>query len=197
MGKPIDAVFSGIAGLGWIDVFRRVRQSGVAEEYPAAFYRDERISGWRETFVYKLPDGNIVAMYNNVSARKQAELEQEKLNRALRLLSDCNMALVHANDEYKLLAEICRLCVEHGGYLMAWVGYAEHDDAKTVRPIVQFGYEHGYLSTVDITWADTERGRGATGTAIRTGMTNINQNVLTNPKMAPSSGVINPVSHCR
>ncbi|RTL54329.1 MAG: EAL domain-containing protein [Rhodocyclaceae bacterium] len=116
---------------------------------------------------------------------RQQEAEQEKLNRALRLLSACNTTLIHAEDEYKLLAEICRLCVERGGYLMAWVGYADQDDARTVRPITQSGYEHGYLDHIDITWADTERGQGPTGTAIRTGMTNVNQNVLTNPKMAP------------
>jgi diguanylate cyclase (GGDEF)-like protein len=114
-----------------------------------------------------------------------SELQQKKLNRALRLLSDCNMALVHAEDEYKLLSDICRLCVESGGYLMAWVGYAEEDEVKTVRPVAQSGYENGYLDGINITWSDSERGRGPTGTAIRTGMVSINQNVLSNPAMAP------------
>jgi diguanylate cyclase (GGDEF)-like protein len=116
---------------------------------------------------------------------RQGEARQKRLNRALRLLSDCNMALVHADEEQKLLAEICRLCVERGGYLMVWVGYAEQDEAKTVRPIAQSGYENGYLNSIRITWADTELGRGPTGTAIRSGLPCINQNVLTNPKMAP------------
>lgn len=106
-----------------------------------------------------------------------------RLNRALRILSLCNTALVHAEDEYKLLAEICRLTVERGGYLMAWVGYAEQDAAKTVRPVAQSGNESGYLEGGNITWADIERGQGPTGTAIRTRVTSINQNVLTNPKV--------------
>lgn len=116
---------------------------------------------------------------------RRSEARQRKLNRALRLLSDCNTTLVRADDEYKLLVEICRLCVERGGYLMAWVGYAEQDETKTVRPMAQSGYESGYLDGVNINWADNERGQGPTGTAIRTGTTQINQNVLTNPKMAP------------
>ncbi|QDX80557.1 hypothetical protein B9N43_04390 [Denitratisoma sp. DHT3] len=185
LGKRIEEVFPGIAAFGLLDVLRRVWQSGVAEDHPAALYFDERVSGWRETFVYKLPDGSVVSMYNDVSARKQAELEQSKLNRALRLLSDCNMALVHAEDEYKLLAGICRLCVERAGYLMAWVGYAEYDPARRVQPIAQSGYEDGYLEKIDICWADTERGRGPTGTAIRLGKTVVNQDVLTNPTLAP------------
>ncbi|MBI3432621.1 MAG: EAL domain-containing protein [Hydrogenophilales bacterium] len=115
----------------------------------------------------------------------QGEARQKRLNRALRLLSDCNMALVHAEEEHNLLAEICRLCVESGGYLMAWVGYAEQDEARTVRPVAQSGYENGYLDSIRVSWADTEFGRGPTGTAIRTGVPGVNQNVLTNPKVVP------------
>ena len=114
---------------------------------------------------------------------RQSEAGERRLNRALRLLSDCNTTLIHAEEEYSLLAEICRLCVERGGYLMAWVGYAEEDHG--VRPIAQSGYESGYLDSVRITWDDSELGRGPTGTAIRTGRTCVNQNVLTNPRMAP------------
>lgn len=116
---------------------------------------------------------------------RQSEARQKKLNRSLRLLSDCNMTLVHAEDEYKLLSDICRLCVESGGYLMAWVGYAEQDEASSVRPVAQSGYENGYLDSINVSWADNERGRGPTGIAIRTGMPSVNQNVLTNPNMAP------------
>lgn len=116
---------------------------------------------------------------------RESEEKQRRLNRALRLLSACNTALVHAQEEHALLSEICRLCVETGGYLMAWVGYAEHDDARTVRPIAQSGYENGYLDTIRVSWDDSALGQGPTGTAIRTGTAYVNQNVLTNPKMAP------------
>ncbi|ARU31275.1 hypothetical protein CAP31_05985 [Sulfuriferula sp. AH1] len=121
----------------------------------------------------------------DVTERKEAEKIQNRLNRALRLLSDCNMALVHAEEEHKLLADICQLIVQTGGYMMVWVGYAEQDEAKTVRPVAQFGYEHGYLEQMNVTWADAERGRGPTGTAIRTGATEVNQDYLSNPRMLP------------
>jgi len=116
---------------------------------------------------------------------RRSEARQSKLNRSLRLLSDCNTTLVHAEDEHRLLSDICRLCVDTGGYMMAWVGYAEEDAARSVRPVAQSGYEEGYLETIRISWADTELGRGPTGIAIRTGVPSINHNVLTNPAMAP------------
>jgi len=68
---------------------------------------------------------------------------------------------------------------------MAWVGYREFNPDKTVRPVAEAGYEHGYLERVKITWADTERGRGPVGTAIRTGATSWNNDILTDPNMAP------------
>ncbi len=142
--------------------------------------------GWGIAFagvVVSLLLGAIVWLLLHGRARTLAAAE--RMTRSLRLLSACNMALVHAEDEHKLLAEICRLTVENGGYLLAWVGYAEQDEGKTVRPVAQFGYEDGYLDSINITWADCERGCGPTGTSIRTGHTEVNQNVLTNPRMAP------------
>lgn len=125
----------------------------------------------------------LVGTMQDITERKQAEQNQKRLNRALKLLSDCNMALVHAADEQTLLTEICRMIVEQGGYRMAWVGYAEHDTQKTVRPVAQCGDDKGYLGEVGITWSDDKTGQGPTGTAIRTGQTDINQDYQTNPRM--------------
>jgi diguanylate cyclase (GGDEF)-like protein len=126
-----------------------------------------------------------VGTVQDITASKLDELALKRVNRDLRLLSDCNMALVHAEDEHVLIAEISRLCVENGGYLMAWVGYAEHDEACTVLPVAQSGYENGYLDGLTISWADVDHGQGAVGTAIRTGQPSIIQNVQTDSRMAP------------
>jgi K+-sensing histidine kinase KdpD len=68
---------------------------------------------------------------------------------------------------------------------MVWIGYAEHDEAKSVRPVAFSGFEGGYLETLNLTWADTERGRGPTGTAIRTGKIAACRNMLTDPAFEP------------
>ena len=117
--------------------------------------------------------------------RKWAEEKLGRLNRALHTAYECNQALVRATGENELLQSICRILVEVGALRMAWVGYREFDQAKTVRPVAYAGYEEGYLKGVNITWADTERGRGPMGTAIRTGTTSWNNDILTDPNMAP------------
>ncbi len=111
----------------------------------------------------------MIGMGIDITKRKKAERELQKLNRALLAISNCNQALLHAHHETDLLREICRIIVDIGGYRMAWVGYAEDDQLKSVRPVAQAGFEEGYLETLMISWSDIEYGRGPTGTAIRMG----------------------------
>ena len=120
-----------------------------------------------------------------IEERRRGDEKLWKLNRALRAISECNQALIHATDEVELLNRVCRLVTDIGGYSLAWVGLAEQDEAKTVRPVAQAGFEEGYLETLQITWADTERGRGPTGTAIRTGQPCAAHAIPTNPNFAP------------
>jgi two-component system cell cycle sensor histidine kinase/response regulator CckA len=115
----------------------------------------------------------------------QAEETLRRLNRKLLAISSCNQVLIRAVDEQTLLNDICRIICDETGYRMAWVGYAENDDAKSVRPVAWAGVEDGYLATANITWADTEQGRGPTGTAIRTGEMACIRDFTTDPKAAP------------
>jgi hypothetical protein len=127
----------------------------------------------------------LIGYFRNVTERVRAERALGRTNRALRLLSESNQALIRAANEASLLNAICRNAVETGGYRLAWVGLAGHDDAKSVRPVAQYGFEEGYLETLDITCADTEHGRGPTGTAIRTGEAVVARNILNDPQFAP------------
>ena len=121
----------------------------------------------------------------DITQQKNDSIVIEGYLRALITLSAVNQELVRATTEAELLNAVCKLAVEKGGYVMAWVWYAEHGQDKVVRTEAQYGFEDGYLASANITWAGTERGQGPTGRAIRTGRTQVNQNVLTNPVMAP------------
>ena len=127
----------------------------------------------------------ISVFAKDITRRVRAERELQRLNRALRALSASNQAMVRAQDESELLHETCRILVDEGGYRMAWVGLADQDAAKTVRPVAHAGFEEGYLEEIEITWADDDRGQGPTGTAIRTGQFVVCQNMLEDPKLAP------------
>ncbi len=166
------------------------RRQGLSERY------EQRLRGQDEQAIWTLVSATPIledehqfkgtfAMFTDITERKHAELALARANRALRTLSACNVELVRAGNEPELLNAICRLLVEIGGYRMAWVGFPEQDAARTVRPVAHYGHEEGYLATAGISWADTELGRGPTGTAIRIGSVQVNQSFLANPMMTP------------
>jgi DNA-binding response OmpR family regulator len=111
--------------------------------------------------------------------------ELRRLNRKLLAISDCNQALMRAENEQALLGDICRIICDEAGYSLVWVGFAENDDARTVRPVAWAGVDDGYLADANITWADTERGRGPSGSAIRTGEAGCIQDFAVDPRAAP------------
>jgi signal transduction histidine kinase len=88
---------------------------------------------------------------------------------------------VRAASEEELTREICSIIHERGGYRMAWVGYAEHDAAKTVRPFAVVGWEDGDPAVARDTWEDTRC--GPTGHCIRTGTKYFCRDVLTDPAL--------------
>jgi len=110
---------------------------------------------------------------------------ETRLARAFQLLSKCGSLLVHAEDEQELLAALCRLAVDAGGYRMAWVGSVEHDDAQSVVPLAQHGDDDGYLESARLSWGTALQGTGPTGSAIRSGRTVVVQDFLTNPSTTP------------
>lgn len=105
-----------------------------------------------------------------ISWHKKTEESLRRADRALKIISECNRLLVRTTDETALLYELCRLIVEQGGYRMAWVGFAENDENKSVRIACSAGDDDGYLANAKISWSEAdEHGRGPTGAAIRTG----------------------------
>ncbi len=127
----------------------------------------------------------IIAMQIDITERKQNEEKLRRLNRTLRAISNSNQALMRATDEELFLQEACKIIAEDCGYKMVWVGLAEDDPAKSVRPVAYYGFEKRYLDTLKLTWADSERGRGPTGKAIRTGQPQFCLNMRTDPAFAP------------
>jgi len=117
--------------------------------------------------------------------RHRSDRQVKKLNRALRMLSDCNQAIVRIKDADELLNEICRIIVEVGGYRMAWIGLAEHDEEKSVHPIAEYGFHEGYLDSIRVSWGDDECGAGPVGGSIRRSEPVIIRNTEDDPRFTP------------
>jgi len=88
VGKSVAEVFPGVKEFGLFEVFQRVFKTGVPEHHPVSVYKDERIAGWRENYVYRLPSGQIVAVYDDVSSRKRTELVARMTDQCFRAIAD-------------------------------------------------------------------------------------------------------------
>jgi CheY-like chemotaxis protein len=88
IGKSVQVLFPGIGEFGLLEVLRRVGNTGIPEHHPASFYCDSRIKGWRENYVYRLPSGDIVAVYNDITEKKRMEEKLQKSEQRFRAIAE-------------------------------------------------------------------------------------------------------------
>lgn len=130
------------------------------------------VSAWLLYFLIRKSEADIIKRKESLS----------RANRALKAYTECHQALIRSSDEIQLMEDVCRTIVEVGGYRVAWVGRAEHDEDMSILPVVQWGDEKGYLKKLKASWSNTSRGMGPTGTAIRSGKPVVAEYIEYDPK---------------
>jgi PAS domain S-box-containing protein/putative nucleotidyltransferase with HDIG domain len=103
IGKSVLKLFPEIKNFGVYDVFKRVYKTGKPEEHPVYFYSDNRISGWRRNYVYKLPTGEIVSVFDDRTRQKETE-ELLKISEefASSLMKNSPTPILVLNSDYSL-----------------------------------------------------------------------------------------------
>ena len=83
LGKNFIEVIPSAEKYGLLDTFRRVFKTGKPEYHPVAIYKEGVLKICKENYVYRLPSGEIVDVYDDITERKHAESKllvyQEKL----------------------------------------------------------------------------------------------------------------------
>ena len=72
-GLKVADAFPDVEHFGLMEVFRRVWKTGVPERKPEGLYQDQRLTLWADNYVFKLPSGEIAAIFEDVTERRQAE----------------------------------------------------------------------------------------------------------------------------
>jgi PAS domain S-box-containing protein len=91
-----------------------------------------------------------------------------RLSRLYAVASGINEAIVRIPEESRLFEQACRIAVEKGGLMMAWVGLAQ-GDSDILSVAARWGKDDGYLDSVQVAITqDRPQGLGPGGLAFRT-----------------------------
>ena len=108
-----------------------------------------------------------------------------RVNRLYAVLSKVNEAIVRIHEPLELYEAACRIAVEDGHFVLAWIGFVE-PDAQHIRWVAKYGRDDGYLDKVDISLDESvPQGSGPTGAALREGRAFVNNDTENNPIMRP------------
>ncbi|MCX7822069.1 MAG: PAS domain S-box protein [Syntrophobacterales bacterium] len=117
VGKKVTEAFPGVREMGLLEVFQRVYSSGKEEYFPILPYSDSKLERrWYENHLFKIPSGEVVAIFEDRTIQKEAEIRikesQEKLALLFSTASDA-IIVSTANGEWGIITEVndsaCRI----------------------------------------------------------------------------------------
>jgi PAS domain S-box-containing protein len=120
---------------------------------------------------------HAIGILRDITERTRNAYEIAHAARSIAALGAVNHELVHATNEGELLLAICQIIIEKAGYKLAWVGYVQYDEQKSIRVMAHVGDYDEFLDNAVFTWADSERGMCPAGRAVRSGESQISQDI--------------------
>jgi|GEM_PF-1577677 len=111
--------------------------------------------------------GRMAERYEAEELLEERAERLSRLTRQLQVLSDANQLMVRVDSEQELLDGVCRILVEEGHYKFAWIGFAEKNRSRTVKPVAKHGEDKGYLDKIRLSWGDNKYGSGPVGVSLR------------------------------
>ena len=67
IGREVRDIFPGVEELGLFEVLKRVWKTGKSEKHPSRLYKDDVLKFWVENYISKLPSGELVAIYTDIT----------------------------------------------------------------------------------------------------------------------------------
>lgn len=117
-------------------------------------------------------------------ARRKAEARVRDLTNLYAALSEANAALARSTARNQLFHDMCRIAVQRGGFLFAWVGLCD-SQAVLLRPAATYGNAAGFLHGRDVPLDAAKPGaRQPAAAAARDGKAHVNNDTLADPHVA-------------
>ena len=165
VGRTVRAVVPGVEPV-WIARYAEVLNTGVSqyfEGYSAVLKK------WFAVHAYSLEANQFATLIEDISARRETALRIQRLMNLYHALSEINNAIIHLQDARVLYQLACRIAVERGGLMLAWIGALDDED-ECIVPLYSYGDANDYLKALRIPVYSAEvKGKGPTATTFREG----------------------------
>ncbi|MFA5130330.1 MAG: ATP-binding protein [Patescibacteria group bacterium] len=160
IGKAFTKVFPGIEKTGFIDVLKRVHETGQPEYFPPTLYEDKRIGRvWWEDYVYRLPSGEIVAAFANVTERMKALEDVEKSMTQVLEERDKMQIIVQSIADAVFVIDADSNIILSNVAASKLSGYTEEESiGKKYTDIMCFRYEGSQRDMCDLVRSTIEKG---------------------------------------
>ena len=162
IGRNLLSVFPQLQETGLFHAFQQVFETGRSEKIPATYYRDGVRGGWHENYIYKLPSGELVSIFDNVTQRIQAERELQVRNQIAQAF------LIYPGEE--IYTHITRIIIDFLGSRYGLLGYVEADGNLVIPAIAKSVLENCRLADGGRTYSP-HAWAGLWGKALKEGKT--------------------------
>lgn len=139
---------------------------------------------WLSISVVRDEAGEIthhIAVFSDISARKQAEQRLQRLTDLYSALSEINQLIARHPDRDTLFSEACRMAVDYGHLKLAWIGMLD-EKTRQVAPAAVYGEGGEHVERLRVPHdPDRPGGHAVVSTAIRTGEFVVSNDYLGDP----------------
>ena len=104
IGEKITEVFPEVLEVGLLSILKSVWETGIPKKHPVATYNGDFITNWKDNFVFKLPSGQIVTAYRDITKQKAAEEKVVRSELNLKsLINNRNESIWSIDAEYNYI----------------------------------------------------------------------------------------------
>jgi PAS domain S-box-containing protein len=134
----------------------------------------------------------VICTFNDITYQKNISLQLQeneniirKSKRLYKLTARVNDLILHEKDAAVIFNNTCKIAVDTGGFLFAWIGVPDENTLR-IRPEILWGNDASYLECFpNASIRDIPEGRGPTGRAFREGKHYYCNDIANDPTMAP------------
>lgn len=183
LGRTMTECWQGIENTDVFKMLKRSVSERVALQEEIEFRFADGSFGWYDVRSSPIPEG-VIVLSQEITQKKLQERESERHERLFTALNKINHTILRTTDPATLFQKAVETLVDAAGFKMAWIGWCD-ETGRRIVPSAERGDDEHYLDDIEVLTDDSPHGNGPTGTAYKTHIVQICNNMRSDVKLAP------------